>query len=126
MAQTPVDQPNRVSDYLVYEDEQQYSRDEVVVASGQNLKGGTVIARLTADSTIVAYDNAGVDGSEVAVGVLIGPVNATAAATRGVILARHGIVKREGLMYDVSVDAAGKTAAEADLKALGILVRQAL
>jgi len=48
------------------------------IKQGENLDKGAVIAQETASGLYVAYDSAGVDGSEEAAGILSFAVNATA------------------------------------------------
>ncbi len=66
------------------------------------------------------------DGSEVAVGILLNAVDASAEDTKGVIIARDAIVSRAALTYDATVnDAAKRAAKKTQLEALGIEVRAA-
>lgn len=65
------------------------------------------------------------DGSEVAVGILMAAVDASAADTAGVIIARQAVVSEQGLVYDSTVDDAAKRAAKkTQLAAAGIQVRE--
>lgn len=48
------------------------------VVSGQNLTEGTVLGKITASNKLKAYNDANVDGSEVAVGIISSNTNATA------------------------------------------------
>lgn len=47
---------NNLGDLLKQESEKYYSRDVVTLASGQNLKLGTVVAKLTESGKITALD----------------------------------------------------------------------
>ena len=58
-----------LGDLLKYEEENLYSRNQVTVVSGQNLKLGTVIGRVSATQKVKALDPSATDGSEVAAGV---------------------------------------------------------
>lgn len=119
-------QPNTLGDFLKYEAAAEYSREEVTIASGQNLPGGMVIGRETATGKIKASPAAGADGTQVAIGVLLFPVDATAADKKGVIAARHAIVSRAGLSYEASVDTTPeRDAKHTQLVAVGILPRDA-
>ncbi len=208
-------EPNYAGDWLKYEEDNLYSREEITVLSGQNLTSGAVVGKVavgtvtgaaapgnTGDGTIgtlsagpgakegayqvtviepavdlgtfqvedpdgvvigtgvvatafsdevvftiadgaadfVAGDRfivtvaAGTgkvkaspdtasDGSEVAVGVLLLDVDASAADKAGVMISRHAKVRREALTFDATVDDAAKRAVKYDqLKALGIEV----
>lgn len=115
---------NTLSAFVKYEAPQNYSREDVVVASGQNLAIGTVVGRVTATGQVRAYDNDAVDGSQTAVGVMVAAVNASAAATPGVMIARHAIVARESLVWGAGVTTQGeRDAAYVELEAAGIVCR---
>ncbi len=92
------------------------SREEITVVSGQNLVAGTVVGKVTASGKYKNYDDGAADGSEVAAGVLYADVDASAADTAGVILARLAEVNNNLL---TGSDANGVT----DLAALNIIVR---
>jgi hypothetical protein len=116
------------SSFLKYEEgENQYSRQDITVVSGQNLAAGTVLGVITASGKYTAYDNDAVDGSAVAAGVLYAAVNATSADTAGVAIVRHAVVAKEGLIWGAGVTTQGeKDAAYVDLKAIGIVTRTAV
>ncbi len=114
---------NNLGDVLKYAAPTLYSRDRVTVASGRSLALGAVVAIVTATGKVVALDPAGLDGSEVAVGVLVDAVDATAADAPGVMIARHAIVADHALVWPAAITQAQKDAATAQLKAAGILVR---
>jgi hypothetical protein len=110
--------------FLKYEEEQGYSRDDVIVASGQNIAVGEVVGRITASGKIAAFDPAASDGTQNAIGVSLSYVDATAGDKPGVIVARQAIVvDRDNLVWGGSPTTAQKDAAVAQLKALGILAR---
>lgn len=115
-------EPAGLGSVLKWEQDGTYSRDKVVVASGENLALGTVVGRITASDKIVACDQAAVDGSEVAVGFLIAAYDASAADVDGVIIARDAEVVASGLVWPASVT--DQAAALAELKAAGIIVRE--
>ena len=111
--------------YVKYEDsESRYSRDDVTVIAGQNLAIGTVVARITASRKVTAYNPAGADGSQNAIGIMSASVDATAADTPGVIIARHAVlVARDSLVWAGSPTTPQKDTAMAAMKALGLLSR---
>ena len=117
-------EPNYLGDWLKFEEDNLYSRDQVTVASGQNLKTGTVVGIITASGKATQLAPSANDGSENAAGVLIGDVDASAADTPGVIIARHAICSDKGLVWPSGITDAQKNAALAQLKSLGILVRE--
>lgn len=115
---------NYLGDWLKFEEDNLYSRDQVTVASGQNLKSGTVVGILTASGKVTQLNPAGTDGSEVAAGVLLGDVDASAGDRPGVIIARHALCSDKGLVWPAGITGAQKNTALGQLKALGILVRE--
>lgn len=113
-----------LGDLLKYEAPNLYSRDRATVASAQNLALGTVVGRETATGQLKALDPAATDGSELAAGVLANDIDATLIERDDAILiARHAIVADTALRWPLGITADQKTAAIAQLQALGILVR---
>lgn len=117
-------EPMNLGDLLKYEAPNLYSRDQATVAAGENLALGSVLGRETATGTLKALDPAATDGTEVPAGVLIEDVDATAADTESVIIARHAIVARHALVWPAGITAAQQSAAIAALETRGILVRE--
>ncbi len=114
-----------LGDLLKYEEENLYSRNQVTVVSGQNLKLGTVIGRVSATQKVKALDPSATDGSEVAAGVVLQSIDASAAErTNGLIVSRQAIVADHALVWPVAITTEEKTAAIAQLEAIGVLVRQ--
>ncbi|NEU15133.1 head decoration protein [Methylobacterium sp. BTF04] len=114
------------SDWLKYEAGSYFSRDTAIIASGAGkLKTGTVLAQVTATGKYVPVAAAGSDGSQTATAVLFTGVDATSADAKAVIVSRHAIVSHNGLTYGPTItDAAKRAAANGQLKAAGILVRE--
>ncbi|MCX8016473.1 MAG: head decoration protein [Rhodocyclaceae bacterium] len=111
--------------FIKYEAPQNYSRDDVTVASGQNLVAGQVVGRITASGKIAAFNPGASDGTQNAIGIMAANVNAAAGDAPGVIIARHAIVVgRDELVFSGSPTNAQKDAAIAALKALGIVARK--
>jgi hypothetical protein len=115
---------NYLGDWLKFEEDNLYSRDEVTVASGQSLATGTVIGIITASGMVTQLAPGASDGSENAAGVLLNAVDASAADKGGVIIARHAICSDKGLVWPGSITGPQKAAAINQLKALGIVVRE--
>ena len=112
------------AEFLISESEQpNYSREVVTIASGQNLGPGTVLGKITAGGSYTQFDQDATDGSQHAAGILYAPVDASGGAAPAVIIARDAIVNGELLVWPADIDAGEKTAAIAELIALGILVR---
>jgi hypothetical protein len=120
-------EPLNLGDLIKYEEESlRYSRDQVTVASGQNLELGAVAGRVTATTKIKRFNPTANDGAEHPVGIVLEPVDATLADREdGILLARHGIVASHAVVWPEGITPEQKAAALAALEARGILVRQA-
>lgn len=118
-------EPLNLGDLLKFEAPNLYSRDRVSVASGQNLPLGAVVGVVTATGKVTRIDPSATDGTQVAAGVLLQACDATLAdRDDGLIVARHAIVADHALAWPDAITNAEKLAAIAQLKALGVLVRQ--
>lgn len=118
-------EPLNLGDLLKFEAPNLYSRDRVTVASGQNLPLGAVIGIVTATGKVTRIDPSSTDGTQVAAGVLLQACDATLAdRDDGLIVARHAIVADHALAWPAAITNAEKLSAVAQLKALGVLVRQ--
>ena len=115
---------NYLGDWLKHEEDNLYSRDKVTVVSGQNLKTGTVVGIITASRKVTQLAPAAADGSEKAAGVLLLDVDASAADAPGVIIARHAICSKAGLVWPSDATEVQKALGITQLNALGILVRE--
>lgn len=119
-------QGRNLGDVLKYEAPNLYSREAATVAAGQNLVIGTVLGHATADGKLSALDPAANDGTETAAAVLATDTDATLIdRDDAVAIVRHAIVARGALIWPAGITAPQKAAAEAQLAALGILVRDA-
>lgn len=105
-----------------------YSREEVIVVSGAGkLVSGTVLGKITASGKYTPVTVAAADGSQNAAGILLDPVDASAADVSAVIIARDAIVVQQGLVYGADVNTAPeRLAVQNALRALNppILVRE--
>ena len=114
-----------LGDLLKYEAPNLYSRDRVTVAAGQNLPLGAVIGVVTATGKGKQIDPSATDGTQVAAGVLMQACDAALAErTDGLIVARHAIVSDHALQWPTGITTGEQQAAVAQLKSLGVLVRQ--
>jgi hypothetical protein len=114
-----------LGDLLKYEAPNLYSRDRVTVASGQNLPLGAVVGMVTATGKVKQIDPSATDGTQVAAGVLMQACDAALAErTDGLIVARHAIVSDHALQWPTGITTGEQQAAIAQLKSLGVLVRQ--
>ncbi|MDE2428421.1 MAG: head decoration protein [Burkholderiales bacterium] len=109
---------------VLYEEELAFSRDTLTLKSGNSVAIGTVLGIITASGKVVAYAPGASDGSQNAACVALETVDATAADKPIQVLARHGIVGKDGLAWGAAVTTQNhKDTAYAALKALGILAR---
>lgn len=118
-----VEEPKVVSD-LVKFDLGDYSRESVTIASGNGIISiGEVLGQITAGGKYAKYDNAAVDGTEVATVVSRLKVDATAADVTGVpVEVRVCTVILGELVFDAGQDQTAQDAAIVDLKAAGFKV----
>ena len=114
-----------LGDLLKYEAPNLYSRDRVTVAAGQNLPLGAVIGVVTATGKVKQIDPSATDGTQLAAGVLMQACDAALAERAdGLIVARHAIVADHALQWPTGITTGEQQAAVAQLKSLGVLVRQ--
>jgi hypothetical protein len=120
-------EPTYLGDVLKREFEQLYNRETVTVISGQNLALGAVVGRITASGKFTALAPAASDGSQNAAGVLLAATDASAADRLGPLLARGpAVVSADHLVWPGGITGGEKTAAIAQLVALGIVSREAI
>jgi hypothetical protein len=102
-----------------------YTNEAVTLLLGTNYKTGAVLGKITASGKYKLAVVGAVDGSAVAVAVLLNPADATLADATGIILARGpAIVSKAALVFDASVNTAPLTATKhAELTAVGIVPR---
>lgn len=118
-------EPPSMGDVLKYEVNPNYTREVVTLLIGTNYPSGAVLGRITVSGKYTLSAATGADGAQVAVAVLLYPVNATLADAVGIVVARGpSIVSRAGLAYEGTVnDAAKITAKIGQLAAVGIIAR---
>jgi len=121
-----ISEQNRLGDVLKFEIDKNYSREVVTVASGQNLKIGTVveIKSDTGEAKIVSIADGETDGSDKAFGVLLDDVDASEKSKKALVLARGGIVAGSSLVFHEGSTSEQIAKLTADLDARGIIVRQ--
>jgi hypothetical protein len=115
---------NNLGDILKYEGANLYSREEVTVAAGQNLRLGTIVGRVAASDLIKQLAPTAEDGTEVAIGILAGDVDASAGNTKAIAIVREAIVAHNAVIWPASIIAAQKKAATESLKTYGIVLRK--
>ncbi|SCY44799.1 head decoration protein [Desulfoluna spongiiphila] len=120
---TAFTEPNNLKDFLVWEQERGYSREEVTL-TGTAVKLAQVVGKVTASGKHAAFNQDGSDGTETAAGIAIANYDASAADVRGVVIARDAIITASNLVWPADIDAGEIAAALATLKTLGIIVRE--
>jgi len=120
-------QPPTMGDVLKYELNHNFTRETVTLLAGTSYAVGAVLGRITASGKMKLSTATGTDGAQNAAAVLLYDVDATAADTTGIVVLRGpAIVSKAALVFDASVDDAGKKAAKhAQLTAIGIVPRDA-
>jgi hypothetical protein len=114
---------NYTAEFLLSEGNGSISREEVTIVSGQDLKAGTVLGKITASGKMTAYDDDNGDGSSAAVGILYADIDASAGDVKGTMVARLAEVITGKLIFAGTNDAGDITAGKADLAALNIILR---
>lgn len=109
--------------YLVSEASGTRSREVVTIAQGQNLLPGAVLGKVTTSGEYTAVSPANDNGSQTAIAVLFAAVDSTAAAHAAVITARDAEVAAHALAWPAGTTEPQKTAALAQLAAVGIVAR---
>ncbi|WP_018516475.1 head decoration protein [Rhizobium leguminosarum] len=114
------------AEFILSEANGHRSRESGTLASGQNLKAGTVL-QLNGSSKLVVFDgdnNTAGDLIDQAVGVLLGAGDASAGDLKVAYIARDAEVNLKLLTYPSETTAGGQKADTiASLKLLGIIAR---
>ena len=121
-----MEENNRLGDLLKYEADKNYCREVMTVASGQNLKMGTVVGIKSATEEIksVSISEEEIDGSDSAFGVLLEDVDATSAAKKALVIARDAILASDYIVFPNDATADQKKKITKDLEKRGIVIRQ--
>ncbi len=114
---------NNLGDLLKYEVSNLYSRDQITVAKGQNLKLGKVVGYDTKDGFIKALNPTATDGTQTAIGGIASDVNAK-ENSKGVIIARGAILADHAVVWPANIIEEQKTAAIKHLEGRGIIIRK--
>ena len=121
----PLTQSPTMGDVLKYSENPNYTNEAVTLLTGTSYKVGSVLGKITASGKYKLAAVGAVDGSAIAVAVLLTATDATAGDATGVILARGpAIVSKAALVFDATVNDAPKTATKhAELTAALIVPR---
>ncbi|GFR05368.1 bacteriophage lambda head decoration D family protein [Trichonephila clavata] len=115
-----ITEQNNLGDLLKYEASNLYSRDQITVAKGQNLKLGTVVGCDTKDGLIKSLNPTATDGTQTAIGVIASDVN----ATKAVIITRIAMLADHAVVWPANITEEQKAAAIKQLEARGIIIRK--
>lgn len=119
---TTLTENNPAGDFLLSEANGTYSRENEILAAGNNLQAGAVLGRLTASGKLAALDPAAATGAEDAAGILLATTHATTDVAV-VAVERDAEVKADQLVWPAGISTNDKNAAIAQLAALGIVLR---
>lgn len=107
---------------ILYESNGNFSRDsEAIVISGQNLPANAAVGKITASGKYTALAPAAADGSEVAAGMLVSAVDASAADAPGTVVVQHATLVNQEINWN-TMTGPQITAARAELAAINIKV----
>ncbi|MFP3035099.1 MAG: head decoration protein [Candidatus Tisiphia sp.] len=118
-----ITEQNNLGDLLKYEVSSLYSRDQITVAKGQNIKLGAVVAKKTDDGFIRVLNPSGTDGTQTAIGAIVCDVNAI-ENTKGVIVTRGAILADHAVVWPANITEEQKAAAIKQLEGRGIIIRK--
>ena len=123
---TVFSEPINLGDLVKYEEPTQaYSRDIVMMAPNQVLALGTVVAMVSATKMMTALAPTATDGSQNACGILLHDVDTTSPGSdEAIVLSRESVVSGAYVVWPAGITTQEKELATAQLKALGILIRQ--
>ncbi len=118
-----ISEQNNLGDLLKYEVSSLYSRDQITVAKGQNIKLGAVVAKKTEDGLIRVLNPAGTDGTQTAIGVIVSDVNAI-ENTKAVIVTRVAILADHAVVWTANITEEQKAEVIKQLEGRGIIIRK--
>lgn len=97
-------EPKGVND-LILQDFGDYSKETVIIASGNNLfLIGEVLGIVTASGKYAKYNDGATDGTEIAVAVSLEKGDATTADVKVAIEKRNATLRKSGLVFASGVD----------------------
>ncbi|WP_341812365.1 head decoration protein [Wolbachia endosymbiont (group A) of Conops quadrifasciatus] len=114
---------NNLGDLLKYEASSLYSRDQITVAKGQNLKLGTVVG-CDKDDLIKILNPTATDGTQTAIGVITSDVNSKDGDTKAIIITRIALLADHAVVWPANITEEQKNAAIKQLEARGIIIRK--
>jgi hypothetical protein len=127
-----IEEKENLGDLLKFEIDKNYCREVVTVAAGQNLKLGTIVGIVAATGAAKSVylptgdEDEVLDGSEIAVGVLLENADATSGAKKSLMIARGAIVAENTIVFPEGATDAQKKKIVGDLEARGVVIRKAV
>lgn len=109
--------------YIVSEANRTRSRDEIVVAEGNNLPAAAVIGKITASGKYKRVEPGASDGSQTAVAILFAATDASASDKQATATTRDSEVHLDELDWPEGISDGQKDAAIAQLAERGIIGR---
>ncbi|UPA54494.1 head decoration protein [Wolbachia pipientis] len=119
-----ITEQNNLGDILKYEASSLYSRDQITVAKGQNIKLGAVVAKKTEDGFIRVLNPTATDGTQTAIGVILNDVNSKDSDIKAVIITRIALLADNAVVWPANITEEQKTAAIKQLETRGIIIRK--
>ncbi|MFP3015465.1 MAG: head decoration protein [Wolbachia sp.] len=119
-----ITEQNNLGDLLKYEASNLYSRDQITVAKGQNLKLGAVVAKKTEDGFIRVLNPTATDGTQTAIGVITSDVNSKDGDTKAIIITRIALLADHAVVWPANITEEQKAAAIKQLEERGIIIRK--
>ena len=115
---------NNIGDLLKYEGQNLYSREEILVEKGQKLECGTIVGRVAETELIKQLNPDALDGTNIAIGILLKDVDATQNDTKSVMIVREAIVAKSAVIWPKDIAIEKKKEAVLDLYNHGIVIRK--
>jgi len=117
-------EPNYTGDWLKYEINPDFCREEVTIESGQDLVSGSVLGKVSASGYYKLYNNDAATGEETAAGIIVEACDATSAAKKAAVVVRGpAVISKAGLTWKSDQHDADKTAAYVELLAAKLVAR---
>lgn len=117
-----IEDSSRRGDFIISLANRTRSLDNEILAAGNKIAAGEVLARLSSGGKLVPFDGTAATGAEVAIGVSLAAYDATDADVAIVVVARDAELKSEGLVWPDGVLTADRDDAIAALAANGIVL----
>ena len=119
-----ITEQNNLGDILKYEASSLYSREQITVAKGQNIKLGAVVAKKTEDGFIRVLNPTATDGTQTAIGVILNDVNSKDSDIKAVIITRIALLADNAVVWPANITEEQKAAAIKQLEGRGIILRK--